>query len=122
MDSALAGYLAGGATEALFYGLDSYKTRLQAMPKPGSQRLWPGLFRGIGSSLSFVLEADTFQRSELNAPQHSNYDCFLGPVVAFGMAPSFATFFACYHPSLTLLCETCRMDPAMAAAPAVTGA
>jgi len=53
MDSFLGGFAAAGATDAVFYGVDSYKTQLQAEGGTGTARRWTparvaGLFRGAG--------------------------------------------------------------------------
>lgn len=47
MDSVVAGFVAGGTTEFLFYGVDSYKTQRQA-GAGGGRSTFAGLFRGVG--------------------------------------------------------------------------
>lgn len=72
---AVASGVAGISVETFFYGLDSYKTRVQSGVKVAGVAQFRGLFRG------------------------------LLPVVMTGSAPSFATFFSLYEPLKIVLAD-----------------
>mmetsp|Transcript_37693 Transcript_37693/g.87010 ORF Transcript_37693/g.87010 Transcript_37693/m.87010 type:complete len:346 (+) Transcript_37693:160-1197(+) len=81
---ALAGASAGAATDAVLYGIDSYKTQLQAGALKGNKIDPRKLFKGVGT------------------------------VALCGSAPAFGFFFGVYEPFKHLIEDRFRCDPTVA--------